>query len=384
MGGSEDEDGGALPSGGSRREPRRGAESSPAPGPDATGGAGRKPRSAPGADATDPDAADRAGRKRDRLARFYRVATYLEAHEEGVTPDQIAAFVGMSRRNAYRDLKALESELGVPLWSDEGRWGVADRAFLPAFRLTQAEAMSVFLAARLVAKYADAYDPELAAAFQKLAGGLPPVLAAHVQRTLDVMSRRPLDPEGSWRLRVLTQAWADRRVVDLAYDPSTYDPKRVVRRARVRPYLIEPSPLSHALYLIGWDESKGALRTFKLERIRDLRLAAERFEPPPEGEIEGALARAWGIIADQPPVEVALRFDPAVASRVAETTWHPTQAAVLNPDGSLTWRATVSGTLEIREWILGWGADVEVVAPAALRSEVAGIVRRAAARYAAE
>ncbi len=325
--------------------------------------------------------ADSVGRKRDRLARFYRVTTYLEAHPEGATPDQIAAFVGMSRRNAYRDLKALQEELDIPLWAEGGRWGIHEKAFLPAFRLTRAEAMAVFLAARLMARYADAHDPDLAAAFQKLGEALPPVLARHVQRTLDVMAARPLDPVGSRNLRLLTQAWAERRVVELTYDPSTYDPARRPRAARVRPYLIEPSAETHALYLIGFDETRGGLRTFKLERIRSLALTPVEFAPPPDGEIEAALDRAWGIVADQAVVEVILQFDRSVASRVAETTWHPTQSLTKNPDGSLTWRARVSGTLEIRPWILGWGADVEVVAPDALRAEVAAIVRAAAAHY---
>jgi proteasome accessory factor B len=325
--------------------------------------------------------ADAVGRKRDRLARFYRVTTYLETHPEGATPEQIAAFVGMSRRNAYRDLRALQDELDIPLWADGGRWGISDKAFLPAFRLTRAEAMAVFLAARLMARYADAHDPDLAAAFQKLGEALPPVLGRHVQRTLDVMAARPLDPVGSRNLRLLTQAWAERRVVELTYDPSTYDPARPPRAARVRPYLIEPSADTHALYLIGFDETKGGLRTFKLERIRTLAMTPVQFEPPPDGEIEAALDRAWGIVADQAVVEVVLRFDHSVASRVAETTWHPTQLLTTNADGSLTWRARVSGTLEIRPWILGWGADVEVLAPEALRGEVADIVRRAAARY---
>jgi predicted DNA-binding transcriptional regulator YafY len=325
--------------------------------------------------------ADAVGRKRDRLARFYRVTTYLDAHPEGATPDQIAAFVGMSRRNAYRDLRALQDELDIPLWADGGRWGISDKAFLPAFRLTRSEAMAVFLAARLMARYADSHDPDLAAAFQKLGEALPPVLARHVQRTLDVMAARPLDPIGSRNLRLLTQAWAERRVVELTYDPSTYDPARPPRAARVRPYLIEPSAETHALYLIGFDETKAGLRTFKLERIRALALTGVQFEPPPDGEIEAALDRAWGIVADQAVVEVVLRFDRSVASRVAETTWHPTQSLTRNADGSLTWRARVSGTLEIRPWILGWGADVEVLEPGVLRGEVADIVLRAAARY---
>ena len=40
----------------------------------------------------------------------------------------------------------------------------------------------------------------------------------------------------------------------------------------------------------------------------------------------------------------------------------------------------MSGTLEIRSWILGWGADVEVLEPAPLRAEIAGIVHAAADR----
>jgi proteasome accessory factor B len=50
-------------------------------------------------------------------------------------------------------------------------------------------------------------------------------------------------------------------------------------------------------------------------------------------------------------------------------------------DGSLIWRARVAGSLEVRIWLLGWGADVEVLDPPELRAEVAGELERAAARY---
>ena len=80
-------------------------------------------------------------------------------------------------------------------------------------------------------------------------------------------------------------------------------------------------------------------------------------------------------------VEVVLRFSPTIAARVRETRWHPSERLEPADDGSLTWRARLSGTLEIRSWILGWGADVEVLAPPELRTEIATIVRAAAAAY---
>jgi predicted DNA-binding transcriptional regulator YafY len=330
------------------------------------------------------DERDRLSAKRDRTARFYRVVTFLESRgERGATPTEIAQAVGMSKRTAYRDLVAIQEELLIPIWEDGGRYGLDEKGLLPALRLTQAEAMAVFLSARLMARYSDTYDPDLAAAFQKLASGLPDVLATHVLRTFDLLSQRATDDATERAINQrLTRAWAERRVVEISYRGGTYDPTKGTRRTRVHPYLIEPSIATRALYLIGWDETRKAIRTFKLERIEEVNLTAETFEPPEEGSIEATFPAAWDIIADQPAVEVVLRFSPTVAGRVRETRWHPSERLTEGEDGSLTWRARVSGTLEIRSWILGWGADVEVLEPPELRQEIAGIVRDAAARYA--
>lgn len=324
----------------------------------------------------------RAEAKRDRLARFYRILRYLNAHPEGAAVDAVAGFVGMSRRTVYRDLRALEGEIGIPLWSEDGRWGVVEGAFLPPLRLTLDEAVAFFFAARLVAQFADRYEPAAAAAFQKLAEILPPVVAAHLERTLDVLASRPPDERLTRHLRLLARAWAEQRVVELTYDAATYSPGRPPRRSRVRPYLIEPSATTRGLYLIGYDESRQAVRTFRLQRIIELSLTPETFEPPEAGTIEDSLGRAWGVIADQDEVEIVLRFDASIAGLVTETTWHPSAVVSREPDGSILWRARVPGTIEIRRWILEWGAGVEVLAPESLRADVAETLRAAAGRYA--
>jgi len=322
--------------------------------------------------------------KRDRLARMLRVVGVLRGHPEGIRPAEIARRTGVATRTVYRDLRALETEVGVAVWSEDGLWGVVGEEFLPPLKLTLDEAMAVVLSARLMVRYADKYDPDLAAAFEKLEGVLPQPLAEHVERTLDVLAQHPRDAAFSERVHRLTRAWAERRVVTLDYEPARYAPEAMARRAVVRPYLIEPSLQTHALYLIGWDETRDALRTFKIERIRDVALTPRTFELPEGDGVESAVRRAWDIIADQPPTEIVLRFSPSVAARVGEATWHPTQRVVQDDDGSLTWRATVAGTIEIRLWILSWGDDVEVIAPPELRKDVAQTHRRAGERYRGE
>jgi proteasome accessory factor B len=327
------------------------------------------------------DDPDRPSAKRDRLARMLRVVAVLRGHPDGIRPSEIARRVGVATRTVYRDLHALEDEVGVAVWSEDGRWGVVGEAFLPPLKLTLDEAMAVVLSSRLMVRYADKYDPDLAAAFEKLEEVLPRPLADHIERTLDVLAQHPRDAAFSERVHRLTRAWSERRVVTLEYEPARYAPEATARRAVVHPYLIEPSLQTHALYLIGWDETRGGLRTFKIERIRDVALTPRTFDPPEPGILERDLRRAWDIIADQDATDVVLRFAPSVAARVSETTWHPTQRLEPADDGSVTFRATVAGVIEIRLWILSWGDEVEVIEPESLRNDVASTHRRAAERY---
>jgi proteasome accessory factor B len=231
-------------------------------------------------------------------------------------------------------------------------------------------------------RYADKYDPDLGSAFEKLAANLPETLREHVARSLDVLQDAPLDPDFIDHVRQLTRAWAERRVVEIEYEGAAYEGRPGERSRRtVRPFIIEPSLQTHALYLIGWDEDRDAMRTFKIERIHDVRVTPRAFDPPEGATLERDLRRGWDIIADQPPVEVVLRFSASVADRVIETVWHPLQRFERSTDGTLLWRSTVSGIIEIRLWILSWGDDVEVLEPSELRSQVRDIHQRAFARY---
>ena len=324
--------------------------------------------------------ADRAG-KWDRAARYLKIAMILRDHPDGISAQALADRVGVSKRTVYRDVLAMDMDAGLPIWNDEGKYGLEKGAFLPPLALTLHEATTLFLAARMLAKASDEHDTELIGAFVKLAQILPPVLAEHIEATVDAFSTTPPNDRFTRVFRVLAEAWANRRVVEIEYDSGVYDPKKGPRRTRVHALAIEPSALTHALYLIGYDEDRKARRTFKVERILSAALTAETFAAS-EGESPAReMLKAWDVIADEEPVSVVIRFSSAVAKRAAETRWHPSQTLEPQKDGSLLWRGQVAGMREIRIWILGWGADAEVLEPASLREEVAAELSRGAALY---
>lgn len=324
---------------------------------------------------------DRAGTKWDRAARYLKIATVLHAHgEAGISAADLARQVGVSKRTIYRDLDAMDLDAGLTIWNDRGRFGLDADTFLPPLALTLPEAMAFFLAARLLSKATDELDTEIIGAFVKLAQVLPAVLAEQLQETADAFADTPDDAAFTRVLRTLTAALAERRVVEIEYEGGVYDASKGIRRARVHPYAIEPSAQTRALYLIGYDEERGARRTFKVERIRAASLTPQTF-PPQAPSVAAEMRAAWDVIGDDTPVEVVVRFVPSVAARVAETRWHPSQVDEVEPDGALLWRARVAGLLEVRSWILSWGPDAEVLEPPELRTWIAGRHREAAARY---
>jgi proteasome accessory factor B len=319
--------------------------------------------------------------KWDRAARYLKIAMILKDYPDGISAQALADRIGVSKRTVYRDVLAMDEQAGLPIWNDEGKFGLEGGAFLQPLALTLHEATTLFLAARMLAKASDEHDTELIGAFVKLASILPPVLAEHIQATVDAFSTTPPNETFTRVFRVLAEAWAKQRVVQIEYDSGVYDPKKGPRKTRVRPLAIEPSALTHALYLIGYDESRKARRTYKVERILSASLTPETFDPI-EGEATAReMLKAWDVIADEDPVKVVIRFSPAVAKRAAETRWHPSQDLEPQKDGSLLWRGQIAGMREIRIWILGWGADAEVLEPAALRDEVAAELKKAATLY---
>jgi predicted DNA-binding transcriptional regulator YafY len=326
---------------------------------------------------------DRWARKRDRLARLLSVASILYSRgsgENGVPVTEIAELTGMTTRTIYRDIRALEEELGVPVFSaGRGRYGIEKKYFLPPLRLSLPEAVVLFLSSRLIARWSDEYDQAVISAFTKLADLLPQPIARHVAATMLSVGRAGPNEPFTRNFANVAQAWADGRVVEFDYEPSASEK----RRARVRPYFLEPDAAGRSVYLIGFDETVDAMRTYKVERIRSSTLTADRYEIPDDFDPDRWLAHSWGIWSSDGTkvVEVRLRFDASVASRVRESIWHRSQRLEELPDGGVLLAVSVAGIVEIRPWIMSWGDAVEVLEPPDLREVVATAVRRAATRY---
>jgi predicted DNA-binding transcriptional regulator YafY len=64
---------------------------------------------------------------------------------------------------------------------------------------------------------------------------------------------------------------------------------------------------------------------------------------------------------------VKVRISPGWARWVGEKTWHESQRAKKNGDGSLELSFRVAGLEEIKRWVLSFGPDVLVLEPERLK-----------------
>ena len=90
------------------------------------------------------------------------------------------------------------------------------------------------------------------------------------------------------------------------------------------------------------------------------------------------LVLPWG---SGPLQRVKLHFHPEAARYVREKVWHPSQALEEQPDASLVLTIAVNHLLEVKRWVLSYGAACRVLEPPELRREVVEEIRRMATAY---
>jgi predicted DNA-binding transcriptional regulator YafY len=319
-----------------------------------------------------------------QLTRQWRLLQLLD-RPAGVAVEQAAAELGCAVRTVWRDFRVLE-DAGFPIYDDrhaDGRrsvWRLRDdfRRRLP-LKLTLSE-LTALLMSRALLGPAGAVGLPVEAAFDKIAGTLSRDALALIDRMREVIGVRALGAKlqvaAAEHLGQIQAALVERRRLRLSYYSMSRD---ALTERQVDPYHLT----LHAggYYLIGHCHLRGAVRIFAVERIRALAVEAARFTRPAGFDPAAYLAGAWGIIRGD-VVTVRVRFARSLARYVRERLWHPTQQLRDAGAGRVELSLRVADTLEVRRWLLGFGAAAEVLEPAALREalrrDAEALVRRLA------
>lgn len=290
----------------------------------------------------------------------------------------------VSRKTIVRDIAFMRDRLELPIEFDARiqayRYTQPVNSF-PTVNVTEGELLALLVAQRALQQYRGTpFHRQLEIAFEKLAGGLRDRISFSPADELRAVSFKNIGL-GKTDLAVfnaLSAAVLRQEEVAFAYRKPG-DAKKSARR--VRPYHL--ANRENLWYLIGHDLERDALRTFALPRIADVENTKVAFTRPPDFSPEKFFASALGVLGGAGNHEVVIRFTAAVAERIREREWHESQEMRDLPGGALELRLRLGALVEVEQWILGWGANAEVVTPAELRTSLRRTAAALAKTYAA-
>lgn len=311
-----------------------------------------------------------------QLARQWRILQRLTASPQGLSAAELADDMGCHKRTVYRDLDALQ-QAGFPLYNPEdpegsSRWAVfvAHRRETIPFPLELPELMALYLSRDIlkILKETFIYD-NLDAVFKKIQALLPAAsleFLKEVESNLYVKSRpyKQYKKNLTRQIETISTAIQETRSLDIEYFTMS---RRAETRRRINPYSFWY--FDGSFYLLAYCQLRGDIRVFAVDRIRALTVTDATFQRPDDFSAGVFMRDSFGVFQGR-PVRVKVRFSPAVAGYIKEKKWHESQTIIENADGSINFEAEVAGIREIKFWLLGWGAEVQVLAPESLKREI--------------
>ena len=120
--------------------------------------------------------------------------------------------------------------------------------------------------------------------------------------------------------------------------------------------------ISGKYYLVGFNENRKALRTYKIDKIKDLEVLDEYFDKDEVFNLKDWCNNSFGIYQEE-PLNIVLEFNKEVKEDVLNYHFHPTQKVKELKNGNVEVRFTSGGTYAICQELFKWGTNVKVKSP---------------------
>jgi predicted DNA-binding transcriptional regulator YafY len=311
--------------------------------------------------------------KSNKINRVIQILTTLQSGRSYAVGD-LSKMFGTSRRTIFRDLKELQA-IGVPYHYDakSGGYTIGPDFFLPPIDLSLQEALSLLLLIHKTPNQIQLpFKKSALLAALKIENNLPAKIRQSCNTALQSVTAKAAAQALVHRQGGLDKTFAqlqraiiNKRKVNICYH-SLYENKII--DIELCPYHLFYN--SRAWYVLGHSSMHKSVRAFKLNRIKELKITEKCFLGGEDFDLDEYLGRAWSMIPEGRIYNIKLRFLPKVANNATEVQWHSTQKVTHHNDGSATMEFRVNGLGEISWWILGYGDQVQVLAPKALRKRV--------------
>ena len=287
----------------------------------------------------------------------------------------------VSVKTIQRDLDYMRYQLDAPIeYSSKHRGYIYTEAQyqLPAMDIRESDLFGVYLADKLLVQYEGTpiYD-SLCSVFEKIEQSLPNKIST--DPAADQAKFTVLPPFSTSISPVVWETVVDclrsSKQLKICYKT----PGRNPTERLLDPY--HGVRFEGDWYVVGYCHFRGEIRTFSLSRIIMAEENGALFEIPADFDFGKLSGSHFGVHWGDGEIYVKLRFLKKVADYVMERIWHPSQEVSVCSNGDVELSMTVNHLLELKRWVLSWGADVKVLEPDHFVEDIEDTLRQTMGSY---
>lgn len=210
----------------------------------------------------------------NRLSRL--TATLIQFQTRRiVTASELSQKFQVSKRTIYRDIKALE-EAGVPILTEEGKgYTLMEGYKIPPVMFTEKQVNALIVAEQLVLKNNDA---SLVKDYSEAIDKVKSILRYCMKDKVNLLKDRTQfnhfihQERNSNNLSDLQKALTNYKLVKIQYT----NKEGVVTGRHIEPFALISTD---NWYLIAWCRLRNEFRFFRLDRVQEMEVLSEEFEP---------------------------------------------------------------------------------------------------------
>jgi predicted DNA-binding transcriptional regulator YafY len=276
----------------------------------------------------------------------------------------LAEKLEVSVRTLHRYMSMLE-EMGIPIYTERGPYGGFSlmRGYkMPPMIFTPQEAVALVLGTQLTDQvWGELYHQAAMSALSKIEHVLPDEQLREVRWAQNKLvstgfQRLPMENLEPY-LITIRKAMREEHKLQMDYQ-SQQQSEALLR-------IVHPYHLVHRAglwYLIAWCEMREGMRTFRVDRIRNMLVQEEVFSTQEDFDVNAYLEQTFQF---DTPHKIKLRF-PAAFVDLARSVQIPWNNVREYEDGSITVELTTADLNMAASMVLSFGPSVEILQPPAL------------------
>ncbi|MCY6369658.1 helix-turn-helix transcriptional regulator [Clostridium ganghwense] len=315
-----------------------------------------------------------------KLSHLLELIIMLQ-YKEFTTASELADILEVDKKTIYRYIDTLQMAK-IPVESKKGRYGgfYIDKDFYMKYpKLEKEELESLLMASKILTKdNGFAYADKFQSAVIKIKD-----LSLNENSDFEELKELinfKINDTGNLetfdnKISKINYAMTKGRVLKISYYALN---KNSITQIMVNPYTILFK--QGGWYLVGYCNTQEEERILKISRIRNIEVTKEIFIKPKNFNLSDYLKKSWSVFRGEQSL-IKVKFDKKIAEFVKENKWHTNQKIECLEDGSIILHMYLNDLGEVKKWILGFGAQAEVLEPISLREEVKSEIYELTKKY---